>query len=701
MSGAKIHPSARLGLLIRAICFPVLAVILLSTFHGEGRITPWLVVLLVLHAFLWPQLAWLHARKSRNVKRAEQWNLIADSLFNGAWAAGLQYSLWPSFLVFYAVHQGNLSIGGVSLLVRGLLATVVGMVVTSWLIGFDPHFQTAMLPTALSMVGFVVYGAVFAIQSHMQSKRLVLSKRELKASNHEIEEKSEQLARARDDAEAANRSKSMFLANMSHELRTPLNAIIGYSELLMEESEDAGNDSLAPDLQKIRTAGKHLLSLINDVLDLSKIEAGKMELSPEWIEVATLIDGVRGTAEPLAQKNGNVLIVECEDRGSMHVDSTKLRQVLLNLLGNAGKFTSQGRICLRARRERRQARDWLVFEVEDTGIGMTPAQQAKLFEPFAQADASISRKYGGTGLGLSLCRRFAELLGGDVRVSSEPGVGSTFSVSIPAGSDESAGTGTFTEVTIAPADATVLVIDDELADIEAIDRMLGHKGYRTVSTVNGDEGLRLARELRPDLILLDVLMPSADGWSVLAKIKADPELVDIPLLMTSTRNRSLGFALGAVDYLVKPLKPEALMRTLHKHLGKSSDKPVLVIDGDDVSRGLLRGVLERGGWPVTEAVDADSGLARLQEMRPAMVLLDLVMPETDGFTFLDGLRDRGLAESMPVVVLTAKELSQAEHQRLTDRAEKVIEKGSHGNLELDQAVHRAIESRPAGPQVQA
>jgi signal transduction histidine kinase/CheY-like chemotaxis protein len=702
MPASATHPIVRLDYLVRVVCFPISAAILYAVFHGTGRASPMLLALVVLHGLVWPHLAYLWARYSRDPKGAEQRNLLLDSVIMGAWATGMQFSLFPSVMLLSGVHLGNLSVGGVRLAVKGLFAIALGIVGTGLLMGFETNFYAPMLPTVASIVGIFIYGSVFSFQSNVQSKRIVRSRKLLEEQNLKIKENSELLAQAKEDAESANRSKSLFLANMSHELRTPLNAIIGYSELLVEEAEDSGDTGLVPDLNKIHTAGKHLLGLINEVLDLSKIEAGKMEIYLEHAEVGPLLEGVKNTVEPLVRQKGNTLVVEGADLGTMQSDVTKVRQMLFNLLGNASKFTENGEVRLRAHRERAASRDWMVFEIEDTGIGMTPEQQAKVFEPFAQADASTTRKYGGTGLGLAITRRFAEMLGGNIQLRSTPGVGTTFTVRIPAGAEaapaptpaDRPGTEPGRTAPAAADDADViLIIDDEAAACEVIARMLAREGFRTVSATNGDEGLRLARELRPSLILLDVLMPSTDGWAVLSRLKADAELTDIPVVMISvTGDQTLGIALGASDYLVKPVERDSLARTLEKHLQHAPDRPILVVEDDATTRSMLRRLLERQGWDVIETANGREGLARLEETRPALVLLDLMMPEVDGFAFLEALRARGDDIEVPVVVLTAKELTRAEQQRLTGHVQKVIEKGSYSHDQLEQEVRRAIEA---------
>ena len=336
----------------------------------------------------------------------------------------------------------------------------------------------------------------------------------------EVEEKGRQL-------EMASQHKSQFLANMSHELRTPLNAIIGLTEMMVSNVARFGTEKAAEPLRRVHRAGTHLLGLINQVLDLSKIEAGKLELSPELVSLAPLIEEVIGTARQLAEQNKNRLVVDSEENlGPLIVDPMRLRQILLNLLSNACKFTKQGEVTLRVRSVT-DVRDWIEFAVVDTGIGMTPEEQSRLFEEFTQADSSTARRYGGTGLGLAITRKLARMMGGDVLVASEPGKGSVFTVRLP-GSEETAVKSTGDDAESASGPDCVLVIDDDPTARELIADHLRAEGFPVVTAAGGFEGLRLAKQLRPVVITLDVMMPDLDGWSVLAALRQDSELARDP-----------------------------------------------------------------------------------------------------------------------------------------------------------------------------
>ncbi len=493
------------------------------------------------------------------------------------------------------------------------------------------------------------------------------------------------LEASREAAEAANRAKSQFIANMSHELRTPLSAVIGYSEMLAEEIEDVGQTHLLADVTKIESSARHLLGLINDVLDLSKIEAGRMTVEAVDFDVASMVADVASTAEPLAAKKRNRLVIDLPaDLGAMHTDETKLRQCLLNLVGNAAKFTEDGTVTLRAARVRDGADDWLCFTVEDTGIGMTPEQLARLFGRFVQADESTTRQFGGTGLGLSITRAFCRKLGGDVTVDSRPGAGSTFTISLPA--RLGAGDAASDEAPQGPAPAArgdiILVVDDDSAARDLLTRFLEREGFEVKTARDGREGLALAQQYRPKVVLLDVEMPNVNGWTVLQSLRADSVLCDTPVIMISVlHERSVGFAMGANDYLVKPIDWGQLKRVLDRLSHGRAGSRVLVVDDEPDARGWIGAMLSRDGWTAEVAVDGRDALDKVERAMPDLIILDLMMPVMDGFAFLRALRARPDAEAVHVVVLTAKEITPAERDDLDGRVDRVIRKGS---LKLDE-----------------
>jgi signal transduction histidine kinase/CheY-like chemotaxis protein len=493
---------------------------------------------------------------------------------------------------------------------------------------------------------------------------------------------------ARAAAEDADRAKSQFLANMSHELRTPLNAIIGYSEMLQEEAEDLGQAELTPDLQKINAAGKHLLTLLNDILDLSKIEAGKMDLYVETFDLASVLLDVETTIQPLVEKNANTLVVSRSTHlGEMRADLTKVRQNLFNLLSNACKFTQHGTIALNVSREVVDGMDWVTFRVSDTGIGMAPEQMARLFQPFTQADTSTTRQYGGTGLGLAITKHFCQMMGGDITVESELGQGSTFCMTLPAAvNDPRAQPASSVQ---SPAEVwsgevgEILVIDDDPAVRELLQRSLAKEGMRVVCAAGGEEGLRLARELHPTAITLDVMMPGMDGWAVLTALKADAELADIPVIMlTIVDDKNLGYALGAADYLTKPVDRDRLVAILQKYRDEAPSRLVLIVEDDAAAREILQRTLEREGWAVTTAENGHVALQRVAAQQPALILLDLMMPEMDGFQLVEALREREAWRSIPIIVVTAKDLTAEDHLRLNGYVEKILQKGAYSREAL-------------------
>ncbi|MGB8352702.1 MAG: response regulator [Chthoniobacteraceae bacterium] len=503
----------------------------------------------------------------------------------------------------------------------------------------------------------------------------------------------EELRRAKNAAEEASRTKSQFLANMSHELRTPLNAIIGYSELLREEAGDLGQESFVSDLGKIQKAGKHLLELINGVLDIAKIEAGKMEIHMEAFDVAGMLNDVAATVAPVVEKKGNRFEVSAhESLGMMHTDMTKVRQCLFNLLGNAGKFTHEGLIRLEGERISENGVDWLLFKVRDTGVGMTPVQAAKVFEAFTQADASTTRKYGGTGLGLAITKEFSHMIGGDTTVESVLGRGSVFTLRVPA--ELSAGDNQplptlanpplSVEETILTSDQPlVLLIDDDVTIHELIRRFLHKEGFRTVCAQSGMEGLDLARKLQPSIIVLDVMMPTMDGWSVLTRLKGDPEVAGIPVVMlTMVDNKEMGFSLGVDDYMLKPIERSGFVSVLRKYCTPQGSPVVLVVEDDAVTREMMRSTLEKEEFTVVDACNGVEGLQKLDTIKPAVILLDLMMPEMDGFQFAREVRSHPEWRDIPILVMTAKDISSEDRNRLDGHVSRILQKGACSREEL-------------------
>lgn len=525
----------------------------------------------------------------------------------------------------------------------------------------------------------------------------------LRQINEQLEEKvaerTAELERAVVAAKEANQAKSAFLAKMSHELRTPMNAIIGYSEMLIEDASDDGDSSVADDLRKILSAARHLLGLINDVLDLSKIEAGKMQLYLETFDLEILVHEVMSTIAPLVEQRNNQLVVSCQpELGSMYGDSTKIRQTLLNLLSNASKFTENGRVELKVERETVDHQAWIVMQVIDTGIGMNAEQMARLFKPFTQADASTSSKFGGTGLGLAISKQFAQMMGGDITLTSAPGAGSTFTLRVPgrvksASSPYAAAEKEPKEHQPAPAPkGRVLVIDDDESVHGVLTNMLTREGYSTRIARDGKDGLRIALEYHPDIVILDILMPGVDGWSVLSQLKATPGLEDVPIiLLTMLENKEMGFALGAAEYLTKPIDASKLLPVLDRHRSTKPTGTVLVVEDDPPSRELVVRMLQKEGITVRESSNGREAIEVLQSgVKPDLIVLDLIMAEMDGFDFLRQVKPHPEWSKIPVVVVSSLDLNTEAQEVLRGQVERIFQKGRFAREDLLREVRETI-----------
>ncbi len=520
-----------------------------------------------------------------------------------------------------------------------------------------------------------------------------------------VEERTQELKVMKERAESASQTKSTFLANMSHELRTPLNAIIGLSEMLYEDAKEKSDAVNIDPLQRINNAGKHLLDLINSILDLSKIEAGKIELTIEEFDIKQLMNEIKFMSEPLAAKKSNKLEFVVDDALSkMTADSMKVKQIVINLISNACKFTEKGAVIINVKK----AGDSLQIDVTDTGIGMTPEQLAMIFQAFTQADATTTRKYGGTGLGLAISKKLCELMGGTIKVVSEINKGTTFSVQIPlVVKKQNTESGTLLsgseQKRIEPQIPQnkskfnkILVIDNDTDSRKIISGFLKEQGYELIEASTGEEGVQMARTLSPGIVILEISLTGAiTGWDVIALLKASPETKDLIIIVISILDeKNKGYSLGAVDYLVKPIDRKSLLDTVEKFRKAASGlSKVLVVDDDENTRIFFKSVLEKNNWVVTEAGNGQEAIEQLKNVVPDVILLDLMMPVMDGFDFLDYFRKTPQWLSIPVIVVTAKVLTPEERENLRGKVFEIIEKSGHTKEDICKSLSLLIKSK--------
>jgi len=556
----------------------------------------------------------------------------------------------------------------------------------------------------LSKEDFTILGS-FANRTAMaiQNARLHTEIMELNLGlERKVEDRTQELEQANIKLRKADQLKSEFLANMSHELRTPLNAIIGFAEILRDGLCGKLNEEQMASVLDIHESGKHLLQMINDILDLSKVEAGKMELRLEEFLLSEAIDNVLSIVRDMFNRKRLNLQVSVQDNiPYINADQVKFKQIMYNLLSNAVKFTPEnGSVTINASFDK----DKFLVSVEDTGIGIAPENHETIFDEFRQLDSSRSRKYEGTGLGLALTRRLVELHGGSIWVESEGlGKGAKFFFTLPVRKSGAELQQEIQEIleklpaniqsTEHSAEKTILVVEDNPQAAQLLCIYLTEAGYGAIVATDGDEAVKMAREMKPFAITLDIMLPKKDGWQVMQELKGFPDTGNIPIIIISiVDDQSLGFNMGAVGYLVKPINKEQLVYALKKlEPTDRADEPVpriLIVDDKPEDLKLLETILNSAGFHVSKALDGAEGIARAIDEHPDLIILDLLMPGVSGFDVVKSLREHPQARDIPIIICTAKELTTEDRETLNSKVKSIVQKGEDAKEHLLDAMRK-------------
>jgi signal transduction histidine kinase/CheY-like chemotaxis protein len=513
-----------------------------------------------------------------------------------------------------------------------------------------------------------------------------------------IDERTKELFYAKEKAESATKTKSEFLANMSHELRTPLNAIIGFCEILIEDATEIKQKSFVDDLNKIHRSGNHLLALINDILDLSKIDVKKMDVNIDSFNLQDMLQNVIETLEPYANINNNNIRLNIPEKDvTLRSDERKIRQILFNLISNACKHSEVSTIDVTVQEKENNNNRYLSFNIKDTGEGIPKIKLEQIFEPFCQADSTDTRQ--GTGLGLTLAKAYTELLGGNIYVESKEGIGSTFTSEILqdywASKEQKAQISLeeIREITPSSQKEKILVIDDDIIFLDLINTRLVKEGFTVYTANSGHRGLQKAKQILPDIIILDIVMPDIDGWTVYKNLKSTPLLSEIPVVIITIGDyQKMAKDFGVVDFLAKPINWKLLSKILEQYKTVTKSRYILVVDDDSATRIILRKMLVKDGWRVEEAKHGKDAISCIEKDKPELILLDLLMPVMDGFEFLNIVNDNDKLKKIPIIVITSKDLTEEDYSFLTTNVDQVIQKGKYTRKELIGRIDTAIKA---------